>query len=172
MENKQLKDFKKIESEYNSCVENINNSTDRKYKIIIVTVKYISYKNKETTAKIYILHDSEKKKLEMERKYASEKLTLLVKKYIDNYGETIRYIDKQIIAPLWKQYNNIFVKPFASIDYGNSKTCHKSQGSTYYNVFVDMNDIVLNKDENDMKRCVYVACTRASNELHILLPKK
>lgn len=59
------------------------------------------------------------------------------------------------------------------IDYGFAITSHKSQGSTYDNVFVDMNDIVYDKrgriysDTNNMLRRLYVACSRAHNQLVI-----
>ena len=57
------------------------------------------------------------------------------------------------------------------IDYGFSLTSHKSQGSTYDIVFVDVNDMVYNKmgkpyaDIDDMLRRLYVGCSRARKEL-------
>ena len=57
------------------------------------------------------------------------------------------------------------------IDYGFSLTSHKSQGSTYDIVFVDVNDMVYNKlgkpyaDIDDMLRRLYVSCSRARKEL-------
>lgn len=57
------------------------------------------------------------------------------------------------------------------IDYGFSITAHKSQGSTYGNVFVDVNDIVYNKygkpyaEQDDLLRRLYVACSRPKKEL-------
>jgi ATP-dependent exoDNAse (exonuclease V) alpha subunit len=48
-------------------------------------------------------------------------------------------------------------------------TVHKSQSSSYYNVFVDTDDILNNNNINDCKRCIYTAYTRAINELHINL---
>ena len=57
------------------------------------------------------------------------------------------------------------------IDYGFSITAHKSQGSTYDVVFVDINDMIFDKnklmynDINDMLRRLYVACSRARKEL-------
>lgn len=46
-------------------------------------------------------------------------------------------------------------------------TVHKSQGSTYREVFVDLNDIGLNKRWQETARLAYVAVTRASDRLHI-----
>lgn len=57
------------------------------------------------------------------------------------------------------------------IDYGFAITSHKSQGSTYDTVFVDVNDIVYDKtgkpysDIDDLLRRLYVACSRARKEL-------
>ena len=57
------------------------------------------------------------------------------------------------------------------IDYGFSITAHKSQGSTYGTVFVDVNNMVYNSmgkpyaDYEDMLRRLYVGCSRAKKEL-------
>lgn len=57
------------------------------------------------------------------------------------------------------------------IDYGFAITAHKSQGSTYDTVFVDINDMIYDRtgrpysDQDDLLRRLYVACSRASKEL-------
>ena len=57
------------------------------------------------------------------------------------------------------------------IDYGFAITAHKSQGSTYSTVFVDLNDMIYDKNGNvypntdDLLRRLYVACSRASKNL-------
>lgn len=59
------------------------------------------------------------------------------------------------------------------IDYGFALTSHKSQGSTYNTVFVDLNDMIYDKngklytDIPDMLRRIYVACSRPTNKLYI-----
>lgn len=59
------------------------------------------------------------------------------------------------------------------IDYGFAITSHKSQGSTYDNVFVDLNDVLYDKngrayaDVDDLLRRIYVACSRARKRLVI-----
>ena len=59
------------------------------------------------------------------------------------------------------------------IDYGFAITSHKSQGSTYDTVFVDVNDMVYDKngrpyaDQDDLLRRLYVGCSRARKELVI-----
>lgn len=57
------------------------------------------------------------------------------------------------------------------LDYGFSITSHKSQGSTYDDVYVEINDIVLDSLGNvypnaeEINRRLYVACSRARNRL-------
>lgn len=69
--------------------------------------------------------------------------------------------------------DNITRKPIFTrdIDYGFSLTANKSQGSTYSNVFVDVNNMVYDKfnrpyaNQDDLLRRLYVGCSRAKKEL-------
>ena len=74
-----------------------------------------------------------------------------------------------IIRPLWEQFSKIFIEPFANVNYGYCTTVHKSQGSTYYNVYVDVEDILNNSKLDEMKRCMYTSFTRGSNEINLLI---
>lgn len=57
------------------------------------------------------------------------------------------------------------------IDYGFAITAHKSQGSTYDAVFVDVNNMVYDRmghpyaNQDDLLRRLYVGCSRAHKEL-------
>lgn len=59
------------------------------------------------------------------------------------------------------------------LDYGFALTSHKSQGSTYENVFVDATDIIFSStgqpygNMDEVLRRLYVACSRTSNDLII-----
>lgn len=59
------------------------------------------------------------------------------------------------------------------LDYGFALTAHKSQGSTFDTVFVDVNDIIYDRfghpypDINETNRRLYVACSRAKNKLYL-----
>ena len=74
--------------------------------------------------------------------------------------------EKVAKALKWKKYYK-FMENFASIDYGYSHTCHVGQGSTYDNVFVFYNDIVLNRREDERQRILYTAMTRPRNNLYL-----
>ena len=59
------------------------------------------------------------------------------------------------------------------IDYGFALSAHKSQGSTFDTVFVDLDDIVYDKygrpytNINEVRRRLYVACSRCKNKLYL-----
>ena len=59
------------------------------------------------------------------------------------------------------------------MDYGFAITAHKSQGSTFENVLVDVNDIVYDSngrpyaDAQEINRRLYVACSRCKNKLYL-----
>lgn len=59
------------------------------------------------------------------------------------------------------------------LDYGFAITAHKSQGSTFENVLVDVNDIVYDAngrpyvDAQEINRRLYVACSRCKNKLYL-----
>lgn len=64
-------------------------------------------------------------------------------------------------SSFWKVKNEFFhdIRPCHSI------TAHRSQGSTYRSVFVDVEDILSNRNTMEALRCLYVASTRASDIL-------
>ena len=83
---------------------------------------------------------------------------------------------------LWKKYYDIinsFASPFELIydnrvikkktfDYGYACTCHKSQGSSINNVFIDMKNISICWDPMEFRQLQYVAVSRARNNAYIL----
>ena len=85
------------------------------------------------------------------------------------YRITKKTTDEYLIRQLWKEWNKIFLEPFAKVNYGNSLTIHRSQGSQFYNVYIDVDDVLNNPEANESKRCLYTALTRTTNELHLLV---
>jgi len=66
----------------------------------------------------------------------------------------------------WQAYYYI-KEQWADLRPIHALTVHKSQGSTYKEVFVDLKDIGLNTRWQETARLAYVAITRASDRLHI-----
>lgn len=77
-------------------------------------------------------------------------------------------IDKKINR-IWKEWQTNVIDKFAQLNYGYAITVHKSQGSTFKNVFIDISDIFDNLDIKETLKCLYTAITRSSNSLELLI---
>lgn len=67
----------------------------------------------------------------------------------------------------WREFYRL-QRHFANISYAYAITAHKSQGSTYNEVVVDANDIMLNSNVVERNRILYTAITRAKNNLTLI----
>ena len=54
-----------------------------------------------------------------------------------------------------------------SFDRGYALTIHKSQGSSYNNVYVDMTDVMRNRDPENLRQLQYVALSRTRGDTYI-----
>ena len=63
---------------------------------------------------------------------------------------------------------HLFTDMFTKVRSAYATTVHKSQGSTYRRAYVDVGDIRKNRDELERRKCLYVACSRAKEELIFL----
>lgn len=64
----------------------------------------------------------------------------------------------------WKGYF-FFIEQFADIKYNHAITIHKSQGSTYKNNIINIQNVMFNKNAAERQRLLYTAITRASDLL-------
>ncbi|MEA3315152.1 MAG: tRNA (adenosine(37)-N6)-threonylcarbamoyltransferase complex ATPase subunit type 1 TsaE [Campylobacterota bacterium] len=69
---------------------------------------------------------------------------------------------------LWKLFYTI-KETFIDVKYTYASTMHKLQGSTYETVYIDLRDVENMKDKDMMYRLLYVAITRASKNVKVLL---
>jgi ATP-dependent exoDNAse (exonuclease V) alpha subunit len=63
--------------------------------------------------------------------------------------------------------NHIITSTYLEVDYGYALTVHKSQGSTYDDVYIEYNNLLANKKDTEKYKLLYTAITRCSNKLHI-----
>lgn len=68
---------------------------------------------------------------------------------------------------MWGTFWN-FKDSFHDLRYAHAVTSHRSQGSTYENVFVHHQDIMFNRNKKEAYKSFYVAASRASKNLMIL----
>jgi len=173
IQNSKLRNSRALSIKYSQLIRNINKNTKRQYNVWKIYVHKLidaSIKDKiPDTYQIYVVRERDSKILANDREYASKKITEFIR-YIRNYhNERKDYLIRELIKPFWREWNKRFIEPFAKVNYSYSLSIHKSQGSSYFNVFVDLDDVMKNKNIDETKRCIYTALTRTSNELHILV---
>lgn len=65
---------------------------------------------------------------------------------------------------LWKMFWAL-KELFHDLKYAYAITAHRSQGSTYENVWVDTGDILSNRTRKEAFQCLYVSCSRPTTKL-------
>ena len=88
-----------------------------------------------------------------------------------NYLARINEIDNMLFVNDNIRDNNGFLLQGKVIDYGYAHTIHKSQGSTFNNVLINDVDICSCMDKKMRQQLRYVAITRASNNVDIIVKK-
>lgn len=161
---------------YNVCnkkIEEINRNTGGELKMWKLSVQKLNEIIEKDyipkTSIIYVINDEYNNKLENDKEYCVKNIKLLKELLLLKYPRLIKIISDELIPKIWMEYNKIFVEPFANVNYSYSQTVHKSQGSTYCNIYIDAIDINKNQNNDEAKRCMYTAVTRASNEVCLLL---
>uniref|UniRef100_A0A6C0EZM5 UvrD-like helicase C-terminal domain-containing protein n=1 Tax=viral metagenome TaxID=1070528 RepID=A0A6C0EZM5_9ZZZZ len=93
-----------------------------------------------------------------------------INKMLDEDGEasaekTVKYVT---LSQLFGHYmSHIITSSYLEVDYGYALTVHKSQGSTYDDVYVEYSNILSNKNDMERDKLLYTAITRGANRLHI-----
>lgn len=67
----------------------------------------------------------------------------------------------------WDAYFKL-KETFIDLRHAEALTIHKSQGSTFDTVFVDIGSLAVCRNPNERRRLLYVACSRARNKLYMV----
>lgn len=83
--------------------------------------------------------------------------------FIGLHKQNMRTIKAMAINKVisWREYY-AFEEKFLDFKYNHAITVHKSQGSTYKDVIINIKDIMRNKKKKERDRLLYTAVTRAS----------
>ena len=109
-------------------------------------------------------------KLRVENEKSIKDIIVLHETEFNRYEKTVRALKKQALEGdkyCWAKYYAL-IEGFAKVDYAYAMTVHKSQGSTFKEVFVDHRDLCLCKLK-ERQKLIYVAVTRPSERLSLLI---
>lgn len=93
----------------------------------------------------------------------NDETTVFVANDYSEVNELLKYHKRR------KDWHEFFAvkEAFADLRPSHASTVHKSQGSTYEAVFIDLDDIGCNNKNEEIIRLLYVAITRASHKVYL-----
>jgi len=149
----------------NKVIELLNSNRIKCWKLSIQP--NTACQNSLTPTDILVVRKEFKKEFEL-HKEAIKSAIIELKHYI--YTTKSTQDNKFLLTRLWEYYYDNYINMFADISYGYCITVHKSQGSTFDNVFIDSQNILkYNREDNINYKCLYTAITRASKKIFILI---
>lgn len=160
------------ENKLKQTIEKINKSTKRNYlcwKLTVTKNKDNVHNDKNELNTIFVIHEKYEKIYDMDKTIAQFEIKNLSNTLLSKFSDKANVINVNIIRPLSREYFLKIEEPFADVSYGYAITCHKAQGSNFYNVFIDIDDILKNIKQSESRHCLYTAVTRTSNEMHLLV---
>lgn len=162
-------------------IKDIVNYVHPKYELKGFLVKFVAIYGGHVTTPLFIIDHTDK---------------FTIQKYINISNElinTAKTANSKIRAQKWRDYFKfketcLLLTPVLksdgktilynkNLDYGFALTVHKAQGSTFDNVFVDVNNIVFDRlchirgDIKQINRSLYTACSRCRNKLYLRFGK-
>lgn len=100
------------------------------------------------------------------KKHTIRTLTPTGKFHVDNRLNELSMEAKGGKRYKWKEFWEL-KDAFHDVRHAYAWTSHMSQGSSVKKVFIDLEDIMLNRNRAEAFRSLYVACTRQREELHV-----
>ena len=154
-----IKNNASLTSRINTLMDKTINKT---YKVWNITLNH-------SHEQIMVIHPDSEEKYQTDLKLIRDTLTD-IKKYIDK--NSLNKFTTTLLNRMWEFYYFNYLDQFADISYGYCITTHKSQGSTFNIVYVDLPNIIdKNLDNKQKYQCLYTAVTRPSHQLNLLLSK-
>ena len=169
---KQMKQGLKLEGSVKQIIDSINMTYCKSaiFKCWVLKVQKFGENTLSThNMTIIVIDDDDFEKYDAIKKDTCMIIKNYTKQLLSQYKSCTKQVERFIVKPLWKNWNKVLIEPFARVNYGYSITCHKAQGSSFYDVYIDLDDILKNPKEIEGKKCAYTAATRTSNELNIIL---
>lgn len=97
------------------------------------------------------------------------KIHVLHKREQERFEKKLKSLKRQAkkAKHIWPEFYQLKEK-FATVNYSFAMTTHKAQGSTFEHVYMDLEDLLSCRKNEERRSLVYVATTRPSKKLHVL----
>ncbi len=154
---------KLIDKGFNSMLDKLS-SRKIKFKVNICNVRKL---HRDTDISVNCSDVYEIMTIDRENLDTYNDYLKFVQENIENFYR--KYKSEKIVSKLWNIYHKILVEPYAEINFGYSITVYKSQGSTFDNVYVDVDDINCLANNEEIQKALYTAAGRAADELNFIL---
>jgi GTPase SAR1 family protein len=127
--------------------------TNQELKVVDLTIEYHKFTPLDSvvTLKVYVINDT---------------IRVVHEDSIKQYKGIMKILKGKCINGKmgWTNYFS-FIEQFADFKYNHAITVHKSQGSTYTDVILNVRNLTLNRNKEERQRLLYTGITRASNLL-------
>lgn len=162
-------------------INDIVNYVHPTYNLKGFIIKFQAIHGGQITSPLFVLDHSDKFTIQMYIKISQELINTAINAKVAMRAQ--RWKDYYTFKESCLLLTNILaadgrtLKYNRDLDYGFSLTAHKSQGSTFDTVLVDVDDIVFDKNGvvytncEEVNRRLYVACSRAKNKLYLKFNK-
>ena len=151
--------------------QNTQNTQNTYYKpkpkiAILDTINTTNIKHLENIKKV--IKQSYDVKITLNRKDEFELKTINKILNEDDENATSPAIKYITLSQLFGHYlSHVITNTYIEVEYGYALTVHKSQGSTYDNVYVEYNNLLSNSKATEQNKLLYTAITRCKHNLHI-----
>lgn len=107
-----------------------------------------------------LIEDIRMSAIELKNRGNRTKSNTLWRKYFE--------ITKSFASPYDIMFDNRVIKK-KTFDYGYASTTHKCQGTTFNEIFIDMNNLYQCRNAEELRQLQYVALSRTKTNAHLLL---
>lgn len=165
-----------IKNSEDYIIKDIVNYVHPKYEIKGFLCRFVAIHGGNVTAPLFVVDHSDaysmQKYLQLSRSLVDAAKGASIKLRAQRWREYYEFKEScLLLVNILKADNKILFS--RDLDYGFALTSHKSQGSTFDTVFVDVNDIVFDRygkpytNAENVNRLLYVACSRCRNKLYL-----
>lgn len=130
-----------------------------------IVTDYIEIPNRKTKWDAMGEHNGQMDRIKLKYYYINNEVKILHEHSDRVYKEILAAVRQKCNTEDWDFRSKKYVeeKIFADFKYNHAITVHKSQGSTYKQVVINIGNILFNPSADDRQRMLYTAITRASD---------